>query len=106
MLRPIYAATPDRRAPFLPPTGTNGILLRMPSTTIKVDARVRDRLAERARRNGRSAGDELAALMDRLEAIEAWSHAATNYHALPAAARDELHQHELLAAHHAAAAHA
>jgi hypothetical protein len=78
----------------------------MPSTTIKVDAEVRDRLAGRARRNGRSAGDELAVLMDRIEAIEAWSQAATDYDALPEAAREELRQHELLAASYATTAHA
>jgi hypothetical protein len=78
----------------------------MPSTTIKVDMDVRDRLAGRARRHGRSAGDELAALMDRIEAIEAWSQAATDYDTLPEAARQELRQHELLAASDAAAAHA
>lgn len=76
----------------------------MPSTTIKVDTGLRDRLAARARRHGRAAGDELAALLDRIEAIEAWSQAATDYQALPAAALAELHQHELLAARHAAAA--
>lgn len=76
----------------------------MPQTTIKVDAEVRDRLAGRARRSGRTAGDELAALLDRIDAVEAWSQAATDYDALPEAARDELHQHELLAARDAAAA--
>lgn len=76
----------------------------MPNTTIKVDTEVRDRLAVRARRYGRSAGDELAALLDRIDAIEAWSQAATDYYTLPPAARDELHQHEVLAARHAAAA--
>jgi hypothetical protein len=75
----------------------------MSATTIKVDTHVRDRLAGRARRHGRSAGDELAALLDRMDAIEAWSQAATDYDALPEAARDELRQHELLAARHAAA---
>jgi plasmid stability protein len=76
----------------------------MPTTTIKVDAEVRDRLAARASRHGRSAGDELAALLDRLEMIEAWSQAATDYDALPASARDELRQHELQAAKDTAAA--
>lgn len=75
----------------------------MSSTTIKVDAGVRDRLAERARHHGRAAGDELAALLDRVEAIEAWSQAATDYDALPVAARAELHEHERLAARDAAA---
>lgn len=75
----------------------------MSSTTIKVDAAVRDRLAMRARRNGRAAGDELSALLDRIEAIEAWSQAATDYDALPAAARAELGEHERLAAGHVAA---
>lgn len=78
----------------------------MPNTTIKVDTGVRDRLAARARRNGRSAGEELSALLDRLEAIEGWSQAATDYDVLPDAARDELRQHELLAARHAATVHA
>lgn len=76
---------------------------RMPSTTIKVDVQVRDRLAGRARRNGRAAGDELAALLDRIDAIEAWSQAATDYDTLPAAARAELQEHERLAAGHVAA---
>jgi hypothetical protein len=76
----------------------------MSHTTIKVDTGVRDRLAKLARRNGRTAGDELAALLDRMDAIEAWSQAATDYDTLPEAARDELHQHELLAARYATAA--
>lgn len=76
----------------------------MPYTTIKVDTDVRNRLAGRARSTGRSAGDELAALLDRIEAVEAWSQAATDYDTLPEAARHELHQHELLAARHAATA--
>jgi hypothetical protein len=71
----------------------------MSATTIKVDTDVRDRLAVRARHHGRTAGDELAAMMDRLEAIEAWSQAATDYDALPEDARDELQRHEILAAH-------
>lgn len=64
---------------------------------------MRDRLAGRASRHGRAAGDELAALLDRIEAIEAWSQSATDYDALPAAARAELDEHERLAAGHAAA---
>ena len=65
----------------------------MSATTIKVDTDVRDRLAGRARRHGRTAGDELAAVLDRLDAIEAWSQAASDYDALPEEARAELAQH-------------
>lgn len=69
----------------------------MSSTTITVDVGVRDRLVARAHHHGRAAGVELAALLDRVEVIEAWSRAATDFDALPTAARAELHEHEPLA---------
>ncbi|NUO57705.1 MAG: hypothetical protein HOV71_09180 [Hamadaea sp.] len=41
----------------------------MPPTTIKVDSEIRDRLARLAEENGRSLGDQIAALLEEREMI-------------------------------------
>lgn len=71
----------------------------MAVTTIRVDAAVRDRLAQRARAHGRTPAAELAALLDTAEESAWWADAkasARRLHADPAAWADYLAEAEEL----------